>query len=38
LKVYPNLAAALVVSGVKQLWRADITYSTPSQRSPPLWG
>jgi len=26
LKVYPNLAAALVVSGVNQLWRADITY------------
>jgi transposase InsO family protein len=38
LKVYPNLAAALVVSGVNQLWRADITYSTPSQRRPPLWG
>jgi hypothetical protein len=38
LKVYPNLAAALVVSGINQLWRADITYSTPSQRSPPLWG
>jgi putative transposase len=38
LKVYPNLAAALVVSGVNQLWRADITYSTPSQRSPPVWG
>src|SRR5437016_11498691 len=26
LKVYPNLAAGLVVSGVNQLWRADITY------------
>jgi putative transposase len=26
LRVYPNLAAALVVSGVNQLWRADITY------------
>ena len=26
MKVYPNLAAALVVSGVNQLWRADITY------------
>src|SRR5207244_9557648 len=25
-KVYPNLAAGLVVSGVNQLWRADITY------------
>jgi putative transposase len=21
-----------------QLWVADITYSTPSQRSPPVWG
>jgi putative transposase len=26
MKVYSNLAAALVVSGVNQLWRADITY------------
>jgi putative transposase len=26
LKVYPNLAAGLVVSGINQLWRADITY------------
>jgi putative transposase len=26
MKVYPNLAAALVVSGINQLWRADITY------------
>jgi len=26
LPVYPNLAAALVASGVNQLWRADITY------------
>jgi len=26
LPVYPNLAAALVVSGINQLWRADITY------------
>jgi putative transposase len=25
LKVYPNLAAALVVSGINQLWRADIS-------------
>ena len=23
MKVYPNLAAALVVGGVNQLWRAD---------------
>jgi putative transposase len=26
LKVYPNLAATLIVSGINQLWRADITY------------
>jgi len=25
-KVYPNLAAAMVLTGVDQLWRADITY------------
>ena len=25
-KVYPNLAADLVLTGVNQLWRADITY------------
>jgi putative transposase len=25
-KVYPNLAASMVLSGVDQLWRADITY------------
>ena len=31
-KVYPNLAAAMVFTGVDQIWRADITYSTPSQR------
>jgi transposase InsO family protein len=25
-KIYPNLAAGMVLSGVDQLWRADITY------------
>jgi transposase InsO family protein len=25
-KVYPNLAAGMVLTGVNQLWRADITY------------
>jgi hypothetical protein len=24
--VYPNLAAVLVLSGINQLWLADITY------------
>ena len=37
-KVYPNLARDIVLTGVDQLWRADITYGTPSQRSPPVWG
>lgn len=26
LRVYPNLAAGMVLTGVNQLWRADITY------------
>jgi len=26
LRIYPNLAAEMVLSGVNQLWRADITY------------
>lgn len=26
LRAYPNLAADMVLSGVDQLWRADITY------------
>jgi transposase InsO family protein len=26
LRVYPHLAAGLVLSGINQLWRADITY------------
>jgi transposase InsO family protein len=26
LRVYPNLAATLTLSGINQLWRADITY------------
>jgi transposase InsO family protein len=26
LRVYPNLAAEMVLTGVNQLWRADITY------------
>ena len=25
-KVYPNLAATMVLTGMDQLWRADITY------------
>jgi putative transposase len=37
LEVYLNLASRMKLTGVNQLWVADITYSTPSQRSPPLW-
>ena len=29
-KVYPNLAASLILTGVNQLWVADITYSALS--------
>jgi putative transposase len=36
--IYPNLALGFRPSGPNQLWVADITYSTPSQRSPPGWG
>jgi putative transposase len=38
LPVYRNLAQGLVLTDVDQLWIADVTYSTPSQRSPPAWG
>jgi putative transposase len=36
LPVYPNLAQDRVLTGIDQLWRADITYGTPSQRDPPV--
>ena len=38
LEVYLNLASRLTLTGINQLWVADITYSTPSQRSPPVRG
>jgi putative transposase len=38
LEVYLNLAGRMKLTGVNQLWVADITYSTPSQRSPPARG
>jgi putative transposase len=37
LEVYLNLAKRMKLTGINQLWVADITYGTPSQRSPPLW-
>ena len=38
LAVSLNLASRLTLTGMNQLWVADITYSMPSQRSPPVWG
>jgi putative transposase len=37
-EVYLNLSRRMRLNAVDQLWVADITYSTPSQRSPPAWG
>ena len=37
-KIYPYLLRGLVIDRPGQVWSTDITYSTPSQRSPPFWG
>jgi putative transposase len=37
-KIYPYLLRGLSVTRPKQVWAMDITYSTPSQRSPPALG
>ena len=37
-RVYPYLLRNLEISRPNHVWAADITYSTPSQRSPPVWG
>ncbi|SFM59804.1 HTH-like domain-containing protein [Rugamonas rubra] len=37
-KVYPYLLRGVPVARPNQVWSTDITYSTPSQRSPPAWG
>jgi len=37
-KVWPYLLRDVTVTRPNQVWAADITYSTPSQRSPPRWG
>jgi putative transposase len=37
-KVYPYLLRGVHVERTNQVWSADVTYSTPSQRSPPVWG
>jgi len=37
-KIYPYLLKNLLIDRVNQAWCADITYSTPNQRSLPVWG
>jgi len=37
-KIYPYLLRGLPVIRPNHVWSVDITYSTPSQRSPPVWG
>jgi len=34
---YPYLLRNLTITRSNHVWAADITYSTPSQRSPPVW-
>ena len=39
LPVAPNLLERnFAVAAPNRAWVSDITYSTPSQRSPPAWG
>ena len=39
LPIAPNLLNRnFTVAAPNQAWTGDITYSTPSQRSPPAWG
>jgi putative transposase len=37
-KIYPYLLRGLSVTRPNQVWAMDITYGTPSQRSPPAGG
>jgi len=37
-QIYPYLLRQLTITRPNHVWAADITYSTPSQRSPPVWG
>jgi putative transposase len=37
-KIYPYLLRGLPITRPNQVWAVDISYSTPSQRSPPAWG
>ena len=37
-QIYPYLLRDLEISRPNHVWAADISYSTPNQRSPPVWG
>jgi putative transposase len=37
-RIYPYLLRQLAITRSNHVWATDITYSTPSQRSPPVWG
>jgi putative transposase len=37
-EMYPYLVRGLTINRATQVWALDTTYSTPSQRSPPVWG
>ena len=37
-RIYPYLLGQLMITRPNRVWASDITYSTPSQRSPPVWG
>lgn len=36
--IYPYLLRDLTINRSNHVWAADITYGTPKQRSPPVWG
>jgi putative transposase len=36
--VYPYLLRDLTITRSNHAWTADIMYSTPNQRSSPVWG
>ncbi|KGX17119.1 HTH-like domain protein [Burkholderia pseudomallei] len=36
-KIWPYLLRGMKIDRANQAWALDTTYSTPSQRSPPVW-